>query len=382
MNSLKTHQSLIRILSFDWAIKKKLAVHDSKTQKVKSIANTIEEFEKFITKIKEPSIMLFEFGGGDTFKILAFRAGHTIFQVPGKKIKDFRDSKALKKNDAIDAKAIYDFFIENGGRGAILRMRNSIDVLPSPSKNKSRGSARVSLRNSMDPLPLSAENKGGSANSRMRDSTSLLPSPFYLFTESNAEISEIKILYRAHEDLKQAMVREKNKLFAFDFQFKIARVADDRISKIKAQKEISIKAKESQLEDLKRILKKKVESFPVWTLYEGVRGVGTTILAGLIGELGGRVFGSSNSLKHYSGMIEKKGNHNFNRYVKQALFQFTEQVIKHKTPKWRNLYDNMKIFYAEKHPDWSKGKVNNYAKKFIQTKFVLEFWEKWKELEC
>ena len=319
----------MRIFSFDWATKKALTVFDSQAKKVKSIPNQIEEFEKFLEKIKESTIMLFEFGGGDTFKIMAFRTGHTILQVPGKKIKDYRDSKGIEKSDEADAKLIYDFYIDNGG---------------------------------------SAEGKVS------KKITLYLPSSFSIFTEQDAGIAEIKILYREHENIKTSMVREKNKLFAFNLQFKIARVANDRIAKIKEQKETSIKAKEIELSTLKKIIEKKVEKFQVWQHYKDVKGIGTTIIAGLIGELGGRQFENGGSLKHYAGMIPRNDHHAYNRYVKVTLFQFAECIIKHRTPIWRELYDNMKIYYAEKHEDWRPGKVDAYAKKFIETKFLLEFF--------
>ena len=77
-------------------------------------------------------------------------------------------------------------------------------------------------------------------------------------------------------------------------------------------------------------------------------------------------------------MVKKSAHSDYNRYIKVVLFQFAEGIIKARTPKWRELYDNMKIFYQKKHEDWSKGKINNYAKKFIETKFLCEFWNKWK----
>lgn len=337
----------MRIYSFDWATKKALTVYDSKTQKVKSIPNSIEEFEKFLNNLggsatlpvknfifamppSQKCIMLFEFGGGDTFKIMAFRAGHSVLQVPGKKVKDYRELLGKEKSDEADAKLIYDFYIKN--------------------------------------------DEGGSAIGKLRNSRERMPSPFSLFTESDAEIAEIKILYREHESIKIAMVREKNKLFAFNLQFKIARVADDRIAKIKEQKELSIKAKENELSTIKKILEKKVEIFPVWQYYKDVKGIGTTIIAGLIGELGGRQFENSGSLKHYAGMMPRNEGNDYNRYVKVTLFQFAECIIKARTPGWRELYDNMKVYYAKKHDDWRPGKVNAYAKKFIETKFLIEFF--------
>ena len=328
----------MRVYSFDWATKKALTVFDSKNQKVKQIPNSIEEFEKFLEKLDGSVTMLFEFGGGDTFKIMAFRAGHTVLQVPGKKIKDYRDTKGIEKSDEADAKLIYDFYIENDGRGANRPMRNSIDILLSS---------------------------------------------FYPFQEIDANISALKIVFRQHEDLKKSMVREKNKLSAFKQVFEIANVADKEIEKTIFQLEASIIGKEKAIAGIKKVLEKKVKQFEIWNKHlKDIRAVGPVIASGLIGELGGKHFDNDESLKHYAGMVAKKEFHDYNRYIKVVLYQFAEGVIKHRVAKWRELYDNMKIYYRKKHDDWSKGKVNNYAKKFIETKFLLEFWEKWREIEC
>lgn len=60
----------MKILSFDWATKKALTFYDSRTGKVKQIQNTIGAFEKFLATLKEPAIMLFELGGGETLSKL------------------------------------------------------------------------------------------------------------------------------------------------------------------------------------------------------------------------------------------------------------------------------------------------------------------------
>jgi len=172
------------------------------------------------------------------------------------------------------------------------------------------------------------------------------------------------------------------KRFAFKRKFEIAQVAGDRIETMLLQKDIAIVAKEKEVEQIKGILEKKIKQFRVWDHYlKGVKGVGPVIAAGLIGELGGREFESDESLKHYAGMMPRNSSHNFNRYVKVVLFQFVEGIIKNRTPKWRDLYDSMKIFYWNKHDDWRLGKVDAYAKKFVETKFLLEFWDKWIEYE-
>jgi len=363
----------MRILACDWATKKALKIYDSQTKKIKTIQNSIDEFEKFlkdlggsararmrnsVAPLPSPIVFLFEHGGGDTFKIMAFRAGHTVLQVPGKKINDYRESLGKEKTDEGDAKLIYDFY-EAGAE---------FSVTEKP----------------MNKLPRLKDNNGGSAANQVRDSIKVLPPSFSLFTEQNADIAEIKILFREHEDLKKDMVREKLKKIAFKRKFEIAQVADDRIKKMLFHKDAAIVAKEKEVEQIKKVLEKKVKQFRVWENYlEGVKGVGPVIAAGLIGELGGRQFDNDDeSLKHYAGMLPRSESCNYNRYVKVILFQFAEGIIKQRTPAWREMYDSMKEYYKKKHDDWRPGKIDAYAKKFVETKFLLEFWREWNKNEA
>lgn len=371
----------MKIYSFDWATKKALTVYDGK--KVKIIPNSIDEFQVFLADLgEEKAVMLFEFGGGDLFKIMAYRAGHAVMQVPGKRVKEYRDGKGEKKSDEADAKLLYDLFMNENGGSVTGKLGNPGPKMPSPDEKNDAGSAKKRFGNLEIRMPLcAAENteEEGSAKRVVGNLVRPLPSSssFYPFRESNASLAELKILFREHEDLKKEMVREKLKRIAFELRFRIAQVNDDRVKKILFHKSASIAAKEKELEQVKKILEKKVRQFPVWDSYlKGIKAVGPVIAAGLISEIGDKHFGSESSLKHYAGMIAKKGNHNFNRYLKMILYQFTEGIIKHRTPGWRELYDGMKKYYQEKHIDWSKGKVNNYAKKFVETRFLLEFWNK------
>jgi len=178
------------------------------------------------------------------------------------------------------------------------------------------------------------------------------------------------------------MVREKLRKIAFKKKFEIAHVSGNRTNMMLMHKDGAIIAKENELKVLKKILEDKVKGFRVWNKYlVDVKGVGPTIAAGLIGELGGRQFDTDESLKHYAGMIPRNESKNYNRYVKVILFQFAEGIIKARTPVWRDLYDSMKSFYRDKHGDWRPSKVNAYAMKFIETKFLIEFWRKWNEYE-
>ena len=80
-------------------------------------------------------------------------------------------------------------------------------------------------------------------------------------------------------------------------------------------------------------------------------------------------------------MIPKKNNPSYSRQLKQALYNFVEGIIKNRTQPWRKLYDDMKMYYKEKHPDWIPGKLDAYAKKFVQTKFLYQMWTRGVEIE-
>ena len=339
----------MNIYAIDWATKKDFTVYDGK--KVKHIANIEIAQDKFLDGIREGAIqgltngsiaamplptLLLEEGGADTFKLKAFRIGFRVLTVPGKKIKDYRESLGEEKSDEKDAELIYKFY----------------------------------------------EKEGGSAKKRLtKSSNKSLPPSFRLFQELDADIAEVKILFREHEDLKQNMVREKNKLFAFGKKYQLANVASNQGKKIMSSKKASIKEKEKQLVLIKAILKDKVKRFPIWNKHlADIKGIGPVIAAGLIGEIGNKTFDTKESIKHYAGIIPRSESTNFNRYLKVILYQFLEGVIKHKTPKWREMYDSIKAYYQDKHEDWSKGKCNNFAKKFVESKFIIEYWKKQKDL--
>ena len=368
----KKEETIMKVYAIDWATRKDLAIYDGK--KIKKIANTISEFDKFLESIKgggatiivpkvgarpglPAPILLFEFGGADSYKIMAYRAGFQVLQVPGKKVHDYRESLGIEKTDENDAKLIYDFYMKERGSAMI--------IMPQSAKVK---------------LPLPENKRGGGAICKMSKKIVLsLPAPFSIFTEQSADIAEIKILFRRHEDLKKVMVREKNKKFALQKQYEITNIGKKTVKKLLSHSDYSIAGKEKEIAEIKKILKSKVSKFRVWNNYlKDIKGVGEFIASGLIGELGGRQFDSDDSLKHYAGMVKKSAHSDYNHYIKVVLFQFAEGIIKARTPIWRELYDNMKVFYQKKHEDWSKGKVNNYAKKFIETKFLCEFWKQWK----
>ena len=77
----------------------------------------------------------------------------------------------------------------------------------------------------------------------------------------------------------------------------------------------------------------------------------------------------------------RNGKQDYNHKLKRALYFFATGIIKNGNPKWRTLYDNMKEYYSNKHPDWKRWLINVYAIKFVQTKFIDEVYQKILEIE-
>jgi len=288
--------------------------------KLKTIPPTIEEFKKFLAKIKKPTNFYFEEGGGDSFKLLARRNDHQVFTIPGKRTKEYREEKGLEKSDEADAVVI-----------------------------------------------------GMLAKSR--------PDEFYQFQELDEVTARISIIYKQRLDVEMMMVRAKNQLFALKNRLEIINL-DGYEKKVIKGKELIIKDIEKDFDRQTRILEKQVKKHPLWMYFEGVKGVGAAVAGGLIARIKrASRFPSKYSLRHYAGMITKKGDQEFDHKLKRALYFFTEGIVKARTPEWRDLYDNMKVYYANKHQDWSKGKVDAYAKKFVQTQFLDKVYEEMLKVE-
>lgn len=303
----------------DWAIKKKLRIYDGQKDKLKSIPPTLEAFAKFLQN-KKPTKFYFEEGGGDSYKLQARRANHQVFTIPGKQIKNYRDELGLTKSDDADAIIIGKFAQHH-------------------------------------------------------------PERFYQFQELDEITARIAVVFKERRNTEETLVRTKNRLFAFKIRLELINL-DGHKTKVIQRKEKVIKALEQEFNDQTRLLLKEVEKHPLNNYFKDIKGVGPVTAAGLIATIK-RVsrFDNRYSLRHYAGMVKKKGDQNFNHPLKRALYFFCTSTIKARTPFWRQLYDNMKIYYKNKHPDWKKGRVNNFAMKFMETKFLDTVYKRMKEIE-
>lgn len=305
--------------SIDWAVKKELKVYDIQKDKLKSIPAALEAFAKFLQN-KKPTKFYFEEGGGDTYKLQARRAGHEVFTIPGKQIKNYRDQLGLAKGDNADA-VIIGRFVQH------------------------------------------------------------YPERFYQFQELDDTTARIAILFKERLDTEKTLVRTKNRLFALKLRLELINL-DGHKEKVIKRKENVIKALEQEFNDQTKLLFREIKKHPLNSYFEGIKGVGPVTAAGLIATIKrASRFDDRYSLRHYAGMVKKKGDQTFSHPLKRALYFFCTSIIKSRTPFWRKLYDNMKIYYKDKHPDWRKGRVNNYAMKFVETKFLDTVFKKMKKIE-
>lgn len=307
------------MFSVDWAVKKELQIYDIQRDKLKSIPPTLDAFAKFLQS-KKPTQFYFEEGGGDSYKLQARRVGHQVFTIPGKRIKDYRDELGLAKSDEADAVILGKF-------------------------------------------------------------AKRYPEKFYQFQELDETVARISILFKERLDTEKTLVRTKNRLFALKLRLELISL-DGHKEKVIKRKENVIKALEQEFNDQTRLLFREVKKHPLNGYFEGIKGVGPATAAGLIATIKrASRFDDRYSLRHYAGMVKKKGNQNFSHPLKRALYFFCTAIIKNRTPFWRELYDNMKIYYKNKHSDWKKGRVNNYAMKFVETKFLDTMYKRMKEIE-
>jgi len=307
--------------AIDWATKKDLAITNN-GKDVKFISATIEEFSKFLNSLDGDKCQFyFEEGGGDSFKLLANKNNHKVFTIIGKLVNDRRDELEIEKNDENDVKIIFNMAKDN-------------------------------------------------------------PELFREFALLDIITAKVCVLFKIRSDTEQNLVRAKNRLFSLERRLELLDLGKDKQKLLEKEKD-TIKELEGQFKLQTNTLGKLINEHPIWKNYlKDKKGIGAVVAGGLIaGIKRASKFDDKYSLRYYAGMIEKKGNQTFNHQLKRTLYFFIEGIIKARTPKWRELYDNMKIYYADKHLDWGKGKINNYAKKFVQTKFLDELYKKMVEIE-
>jgi len=307
--------------AIDWATKKDLAITKDGV-KVKFIPATIESFDKFLEGLNGDKYQFyFEEGGGDSFKLLANRNKHKVFTTLGKNTDNRREKLSIEKTDENDVKLIFDMAKDT-------------------------------------------------------------PELFREFALLDIITAKICVLFKIRKDTEENLVRAKNRLFALNKRLELLELGKNKDKLLEKEKD-TIDKLEEQFSLQTKTLEKLVNQHPLWNNYlKDEIGIGAVVAGGLIaGIKRASKFDDKYSLRHYAGMIEKKGNQGFNHQLKRTLYFFCEGIIKNRKSKWRDVYDSRKLDYQEKHPEWKKGRIHNYTMKFVETKFLDEVYKKMLEVE-
>ncbi len=299
--------------AIDWATRKELKVCQVKTGKIKTLSNQIEAWEKWLRTLK-PSEFYLEEGGGDSFKLLARKLGHKVFTTPGIFIKRQRDQFGLEKDDDIDSLVI----------SMVVKMQ---------------------------------------------------PNLFREFEQQDEILARIYLVFKMREKTETNLVQEKNRLFALGKSLELLQL-DGYEQKIIAKQENLVKSLQDKFKVETRLLARETRKSPHWSFFASVKGCGEVAAGGIISSVK-KIdrFPHKYPLRAFAGMKKKKGDQNFSHPLKRALYFFAKGIIKAKNEKWYPLYLETKKFYTKKHPDWKKGKVDAYAMKFIETKFLDDYYE-------
>ncbi|GAF85893.1 unnamed protein product, partial [marine sediment metagenome] len=206
--------------SVDWANKKKYRIYNIKTKKLKSISPTREAFDEFFDKTSGNHSFYLEWGGGDTFKLLALRHKHKVFCVAGRKIKEYRErlgkkrGKEIKKTDENDARVIGKFAKKH-------------------------------------------------------------PEEFYEFKENDEQTLIIGILSKELSKITEDSTRKKNQLIAFKRMMELLISEKPKIAKMVEQKKKTIESLQIEIKALKLQLKRVLRKHLLWTDYlKDTKGIG------------------------------------------------------------------------------------------------------------
>lgn len=78
----------------------------------------------------------------------------------------------------------------------------------------------------------------------------------------------------------------------------------------------------------------------------------------------------------------RKGHHFlFNTKLKTAAWKLANQFVKQGSDFYKEIYRNRKLLDAAKHPDYSKGHINNMALRKLSKLFLANLWLNWRVLD-
>jgi hypothetical protein len=120
-----------------------------------------------------------------------------------------------------------------------------------------------------------------------------------------------------------------------------------------------------------------------------VKGIGPVLSSGIIAWYGEAILNAPNvsNIWKYSGLApgqesqeRRRGKKlNYNPKLKSFCWKIGQSFVRFKCF-GRKLYDSFKEQTKQKHPDWTKGHIDNYARKKVVKLFISSVWEVWRRM--
>jgi len=134
--------------------------------------------------------------------------------------------------------------------------------------------------------------------------------------------------------------------------------------------------KKAMLNKLKPLLKEEVNRV------KDIKGIGLRYVAGLLVTANPKRFPTLSKYLSYCGYKEtswQDGRGKFSRDAKCLAWQMSKSLILHKDPKFYPLYLKLKQDLREKHPDYSKAKIDGMAINRTSTFILKELYLRYSE---
>ena len=107
-----------------------------------------------------------------------------------------------------------------------------------------------------------------------------------------------------------------------------------------------------------------------------IKGIGRRLWAGIACIANPKDFSSVNAYLKYCGLIDHKNiNYNYNRDARAVYWLIADQIIKQRTPKYKEFYDKVKVTLTNNHPDWKPYRANNAALNRLATTLAKDIYK-------
>ena len=95
---------------------------------------------------------------------------------------------------------------------------------------------------------------------------------------------------------------------------------------------------------------------------DNIKGLGNRLWAGIIITANPVYFKTLSRYLRFCGLVGKEQlNHKYNRHARMLYRLLAEQIMKHRDPEFRPIYDKCKLDIAHKNPNYTKKHINNAA---------------------